>query len=346
MIAATTVTGVIGTPAFAADPPEGPCDYAAGTLTTAVTARALTTHLAVASPYGAVRSAALTALRAPRGDIAVQEFIPHGWCQATDRAEQDAAMNEHIIARVLATHSYATSPWVYSAAEAASTASAAEKEYFVRSGLEEARAADQRARDEDGAYQRALAGFDRLYVAQMRDTAQGKQVKIAAAYALRDGASDSDIVEFYTYAWARSGKLDLERFQLTIAEQERRWLVAMDELMRTALIAQAAAQESSAKAQEAADAWASVADGAESSANGWLAAKQAADAQAAQWSAIYQLALNPQGGLNWRAMAKPARANRDSWERDSRNARDRVAYWQKILEDARVAEEAVRPVEG
>src|SRR5690349_3586167 len=51
-----------------------------------------TVHLAVASPYSAVRAAASTAINAPRGEIAVQEFIPTGWCRATERAEQDAAM--------------------------------------------------------------------------------------------------------------------------------------------------------------------------------------------------------------------------------------------------------------
>ncbi|WP_433393644.1 hypothetical protein [Micromonospora sp. KLBMP9576] len=351
LVAATVTTGVIATPALAAEPSSIPCEFASGTLTNLLTPRALATHLAIASPYGAVRAAAMTALNSPRGEIAVKEFIPAGWCQATERAEQDAMMNDHIIARVLATHAYETSPWVWSAADAARTASAPEKEYFVRFGLAEARAADQRARDEDGAHQAALQQFDRDYVAGLRDTAQGEQVRIAAAWALRPEATDSDIVEFYTYAWASFGKLDFERFQLTTAEQEMRWFAAIDRLKQSALAAQAAAEAASGEAQralqqEAADAWGQVAAGAAPSVSGWLAAKQTADAQAAQWSAVYQLAMR-QVGPNWRAMARPARSNRDGWERDARNARDRAAYWQQILQEALVAEEDIRPpVEG
>lgn len=349
LVAATAAT-TMGTPVLAATPPLDPCEFAAGTLTTLVSPRALATHLVVASPYGAVRAAAQAAVNSPRGEIAVREFVPAGWCQATRRAEQDAAMHDHIIARVLATHAYETSPWVWSAANAAKTASAPEKEYFVRFGLEEARAADQRAREEDGAHAAALRQFDRDYVALMRDTAQGEQVQIAAAWALRPEATDSDIVEFYTYAWARFGKLDLERFQLTIADQEMRWLAAVDRLQKTALAAQAAAEALSgeakkAKLREAADDWAQVAQGAAPSASGWLAAQQTADAQAKQWAAVYQLALR-QTGPNWKAMTKPARANRDLWERDLRNARDRATHWQQVVTDALAAEEDIRPDAG
>ncbi|MEN3610553.1 hypothetical protein AAH979_13480 [Plantactinospora sp. ZYX-F-223] len=348
LVAATAVTGVTaGTPVLAAEPSSIPCEFTVGSPTTLLPPRALATHLAVASPYGAVRAAAMTALNSPRGEVAVWEFIPAGWCQATIRAEQDAAMNDHIIARVLATHAYETSPWVWSAANAAKTAPAAEKEYFVRFGLEEARAADQRARDEDGAHAAALRQYDRDYVAQLRDTAQGEQVRIAAAWALRPEATDSDIVEFYTYAWSSFGKLDLERFQLTTADQEMRWFAAVDRLQRSALEAQAAAEAASGEAQkalqqQAADAWGQVAAGAAPSASGWLAAKQTADAQAQQWAAVYQLALR-QTGPNWKAMTKPARGNRDAWERDSRNARDRAAYWQQVVADALAAEEDIRP---
>jgi hypothetical protein len=256
-------------------------------------------------------------------------------------------MNDHIIARVLATHAYETSPWVWSAANAAKNASGAEKEYFVRFGLDEARAADQRARDEDGAYAAALRDFDRDYVARMRDTAQGEQVQIAAAWALRQEATDSDIVEFYTYAWARFGKLDLERFQLTTAGQEMRWFAAVDRLKKSALDAQAAAEAASGEAQKAlqqraADEWGQVVAGAKPSVSGWQAAKNTADAQALQWATVYQVALR-QTSPNWTAMTKPARANRDGWERDSRNARDRAAYWQQVLDDALAAEQDIRP---
>jgi hypothetical protein len=345
-LVAATVSVIPGTPGHAADPSGNPCEFTSGPLTSLLAPAALTVHLAVASPYGAVRAAATTAINSPRGEIAVKEFIPAGWCQATERAERDAAMHDHIIARVLATHAYETSPWVWSAANAAKNAPGAEKEYFVRFGLEEARAADQRARDEDGANAEALRQLDRNYVAEMRDTAQGEQVKIAAAWALRPGSTDSDIVEFYTYAWARFGKLDFERFQLTTSDQEMRWFVAVDRLQKSALEAQAAAEAASGEAQQAlrqqaADAWGRVAAGTEPSVSGWLAAKQTADAQAKQWAAVYQLALR-QTGPNWKAMTKPARTNRDAWERDSRNARDRAVYWQKVVQDALDAAERIR----
>ena len=347
--AATVVSLTPGSPGLAADP-GSPCDFTSGSLTSLLTPSQLTVHLATASPYGAVRSAASTAINSPRGEIAVKEFIPTGWCQATERAGKDAAMNDHIIARVLATHAYETSPYVWSAANAAKNAPGAEKEYFVRFGLEEARLADKRARDQDGANAAALRQYDRNYVALMRDTAQGEQVQIAAAYALRQDATDSDIVEFYTYAWARFGKLDIERFQLTTADQEMRWFAAVDRLQVAAREAQVAAEQASGEAQkalqqDAADKWGQVAIGASPSASGWLAAQQTADRQAAQWSAIYQIALR-QTGPNWKAMKTPARNNRDVWERDSRNARERAAYWQQVVQDARDAEEDIRPVEG
>jgi hypothetical protein len=312
----------------------------------------LVVHLYLASPYAAVKAAASTALQAPaqRREQAIAEFLPVGWCAATQRANEDLNVMNHVIQRVLTTHTYAISPRVYSAAEAARDGSLAQKEAFVRGGLEEARAADQRARDEDRKHVEELRDFDRNYVAELASTAQGEQVKKAAAYAVHressDPARDRDIVEFFAYAWARFAKLDLEQFQLKIADQEMRWLAETANLREVALQAQKEAETASGEAQkalnlQAADAWAKIANGAGTSASNWLQAKEAADAQVRQWKAVYQLALKL-GGPNWKAMSTPSRANRDGWDRDSRNARDRAAVWEKVVADALAREEALR----
>jgi hypothetical protein len=347
MIAATAATGIaVGAPSFAAEP-NITCESLSEPLATLLTPRELTTHLAVASPYGAVRAAAMAALNSPRGDAAVRDFIPAGWCVATKRAEQGAAMNDHIIARVLATHSYETSPYVWSEANRVRTAPAPEKEYFVRYGLDEARAADQRARNEDRRWVEALRAEDRRYVAELGRTGQGEQVRLAAAWAVRQDSTDSDLVEFFAYAWARFGKLDFERFQLTTTDQEMRWLAAIDRLKKAALAAQAAAEAASGEAQkalrtQAADAWAQVSTQAGPSASGWAQAKEIADKQALQWAEIYRIALR-QTGPNWKAMTKPARNYRDAWEWDVENARERAAYWEQVVADALAAEENIRP---
>ncbi len=349
MIAVTAAAGVgVAVPSSAAEPTGGPCDkpYKVGT----VTPRVLTEHLAVTGPYGPVRAAAMSAVNSPRGDIAINEFIPAGWCAAIEMANDDAAMNDHIIKRVLATHSQASSPKVWAAAtEAARSSDPAVKDAFVRHGLEQARAADQRARDEDGTYAATLRQFDRDYVVKLSTTAQGEQVRIAAAWAVRPGSTDSDIVEFYTYAWARFAKLDLEQFRLTTVEQEVRRVHARDRLKQTAEKAAKAAKDASGEAQkalkaQAADAWAAVAADAAPHVSTWQQAYDAAESQYKFWQGVYAQALR-QPGPSWKAVIAPARANRQGWKDETDFASKEMVDWKDVVDDALRHEEELRPDE-
>ena len=71
LVAATTVIGLVpGSPGLAADPTGDPCDLISQAQTGLLSPEALTIHLSVASPYGAVRTAA----RPPTGS----SFRPGG----------------------------------------------------------------------------------------------------------------------------------------------------------------------------------------------------------------------------------------------------------------------------
>ncbi|HYN88895.1 MAG TPA: hypothetical protein VER55_10205, partial [Ardenticatenaceae bacterium] len=106
MIAATAATGVVvAAPPSAADPSFDPCEFAKNLPMKLLPPRALTFHLMVASPYGAVRSAAESAYHSPHGEVAIKAFMPRGWCEATRRAEQEAITHDVIIQRILETHS-------------------------------------------------------------------------------------------------------------------------------------------------------------------------------------------------------------------------------------------------
>jgi hypothetical protein len=340
MIAVTAVAGVsVAVPSSAAEPDEGPCakPYETGTLAP----RVITEHLASSGAYGPVRAAAMTAIQSPRGEIAITEFIPGGWCAATKMMDDDALMNAHIIASVLAIHSKATSPYVWAAATAAAESSdPAVQEDFVRHGLEHARANDQRVRDAAGVHAAKLRQFDRNYVAQLADDeAQSEHVRIAAGYAVEQG--DSGIVDFYTYAWARFSRLDVEQFKLTMEAQEVRRFHDWDKLQQKARRAAQAAKDASEKAQ-AADAWAAVAAKASDNVSTWRQAQDAADRQYKFWQSVYSLALSKKTP-SWKAMTTPARVNRGSWFDQRDHAGKEITVWEKFADDARRAEEDLRP---
>ncbi|GGJ76535.1 hypothetical protein GCM10010123_03150 [Pilimelia anulata] len=349
---AVLVAATGAAPAYASPAPS-PCDIVRTARHPAVarpgpTPRELTQHLAIAAPYRVVRAAALIALQSPRGDEAIREFIPDGWCAATRRAEEDANRYAHIIERVLGAHSEATSPRVVRAARAARAGTVPEQEAFVRDGLERARAADRADRDADGRAAAALREFDRRYVADLRDrVAAGQQVRVAAAWATRAGAGDGDVVEFYAYSWISAARLDNERHRLDRYQQEMRRLTAIQRLQVDARAAQAAAEAASGEAaaalrRRAAEAWGSVATAGTPEVDTWQRAKQVADEQAAAWQRVYEEALR-QESINWQPLTGTARDTRNAWRADITNATERATAWRELVQEALDREQDMRP---
>ncbi|WP_189114433.1 hypothetical protein [Pilimelia terevasa] len=311
--------------------------------------RDLVVYLAQRATYEAVRSAAMIALQSPRGDEAIREFFAVGWGQAQERAQLDQQMHRHIVARVLATHSPEYSPQVVASARAAERGTDAERAEYVRSGFRVAQERDQATRDADGQAAAALRDADRCYVRGLREVT-GAQVRLAATYATREGATDSDIIQFFHFSWASGARLDTEDFRLTAEAQEVRQVAAIERLTREARAAQKAAESAGDAAKEAmrrqaADAWGRVATGGAPAVGSWQQAQQVADAQASFWGQVYRDAV-AQSSMNWRPVMKSANAARTDWRQDTLHAQQQVSFWRKLIAEAKEREEQLRPVSG
>ncbi len=189
-----------------------------------------------------------------------------------------------------------------------------------------------------------MAARERDFVAALAATDPGGEVRTAAQWALRPGATDADVAEFFGYGWATGATLDLEGHRLRIADGETRRHHALTLLLRKALAAEEALKGAAdaAKARaEAEAAWRSVADQAGAAYRTWADEQTAAAAQAAHWAAVAAAAAEGADGI-WKNIAGPAGANQQSWTQEGASAAGSAAYWQDMLKRAEESEERVR----
>ncbi len=304
--------------------------------------KAFVRFIALRHPQSTVKAAAWLALMSSTPDAAVAQFLNKGYDSARARAAARAQQNLDYAKRILATHTVAYAPEVNAAAKRAVNGSDADRERFARTGYAEAAARDRQVREADGAQAAALVQADRDFVAVLRDTDPGAQVRVGAAYALRAGASDADLVEFFAFGWTSSARLDLELHQAAIADSDVRWRAAINRLVIDARAAEKAAREASGEAAvaaraSAAVAWRKVGDGSTPAKSAWSRAEEVALAQAVSWQAIALAAAGAES-VNWESIAASSVTTEAAWNAERETAAEQARYWNALLGQARAAE--------
>ncbi|CAM4287043.1 hypothetical protein KIPE111705_46520 [Kibdelosporangium persicum] len=307
-------------------------------------------YLAGHHPYSMVRTSAWSALISEDLDAAVAAFLAPGggYDQAVERAQQRRARNVDFIRRVYETTTPEYSPEVHSTAKRllGPNATDVERETFVRTGYEVARSRDRVYRDEVGAQKQALVQKDRDYVRLLSLNDPGEQVRLSAAYAVREGSTDGDVVEFFAYGWATGSRLDLEVFRMRHTSDNMTWRSTIARLIADAEAAEKAAREASQEAKQqakdaAARAWQQVGTQTQPARSGWSEAQQFAVRQAENWRAVLAAAQAAQGP-NWASIIDPATASETAWLAERASAAQQAAYWNALLQQAIDGEHRVK----
>jgi len=266
-----------------------------------------------------------------------------GYDLARIRASKNAARNDLLISRAIATSTPATSPFVHLTAVRASYGTLAEKDRYVRTGLKEAQDLDAKHSPVEQAKQQAQ--LDREYVADLAANASGPWVRAAAQRATQLG-TDADIVEFFKYSWASAADCDLQAYRMDLTEQELRYRNDLDKLIVLAEQAQlayeGAAEAAKAKAaEEARSAWNNAADVAAATQATWLASEQLATGQAQMWASVHDFAVNAATQQDWPAIATRATATSDAWAGELAWAQEQQRQWTELAEAARASATAI-----
>ncbi|MEU4157707.1 hypothetical protein [Actinoplanes sp. NPDC026670] len=287
-----------------------------------------------------VRSTAWTALLEEDVAAGILRFFQSEWEYAESLAADVSARNNDFVKYLVDTCVPAYSPEVCAAASDMLYATAEEQGAFVSDGYRAARERDKRVRDQTGAQAAALVAGDRAYVAHLRDTDPGAQVRLAARWALRDGADDGDLVEFFSHGWAYSAGLDVRAHRSAIAALELPWRSAVANLTIAAQDAEKKARDSAGQAKieaeaAAARAWGGVAQNAGPARTAWQNAEREALARAEQWRQIAVAAAAAESA-NWKPILKADISGQ--WTAYARTAREQAAYWTGKYNDALAAE--------
>ena len=296
-------------------------------------------YLAQYDPRSTVRIAAWQALLSSAPDAAVEQFLASGYDYAVRLAAERKARNADFAKRVLATYTAEFSPEVHAAAQfAVNSRDDADRDRFADGGFEAAKARDSAVRAEVGEQAAALVEADREFVRGLAVSDPGAQVRGSAAYAVRPGASDNDVVDFFATGWAFGARLDLEGFRRQGADNEMRWRATLTQLLTDAAAAEQAAREASGELAEQAKAaavraWQAVGDQSAPARSYWGEAQQRVETQAAGWAAVYA-AASTASGPNWAAVTGPAQATQSGWEAERRQAAQQAQYWAVVLQQA------------
>ncbi|UQA95696.1 hypothetical protein [Streptomyces halobius] len=322
---------------------ENPASIAAAA---AVQARARVRATALSYLPAEIRVSAWNALRSSRGDEAIAEWLAPGggYDFAKQWAGSTRARNKAFCQRVVRTHTQQFSPAVRQAAERALKGSAADQAAFVKTGYAQAKERDRATREADAAHRQQVADRDRDFVRGRAEHDPGEQVRVAARWALRDGAGDEDVAEFLGYGWMSGAALDLEAYRMRTADADVLRHRVLSRLVKKAEAAEDAVQASAdtAKARaEAGRAWKAVAGHAGAAYQAWLAERDAARAQAENWKKIAQAAQETTDGL-WKNIAGQAEANQDAWAREQQQADQQAAFWKDMSDQIQDGESRVK----
>ncbi|MEU9801459.1 hypothetical protein [Streptomyces sp. NPDC051000] len=336
-----------GAPSVFADPAGASGQALSPELAAAIEeARRQVTSMAKTHPAAEVRTSAWNALRSSRGDEALIEwFAPGGgFDYAKQRARETRARNKAFCERVAATHTAGFSPEVRAAATRALKGSAAEQAAFVKTGYADAQQRDRTARESGERQRLEVEARDRDFVRDRADQDPGEQVRVAARWALRPGAADTDVAEFFGYGWATGAVLDLEAYRTQVADAEAVRHHTLTRLVREATDAEAAVRGAAdaAKARaEAERAWKAVSEHSGEARRAWLAEQAAAAAQAEHWQAVVALSRDSAREL-WKTISATAETGQGAWAGEQTRAQEAAAFWQTMYDRARDGENRTR----
>ncbi|WP_240667573.1 hypothetical protein [Streptomyces luteoverticillatus] len=327
-------------PAVEGDQPTD--ESAAAKAAAAEASRNWVLRLAKSSMPVEVRTSAWNALRSARGDEAIAEWLaPGGGFDAAKQRIRDARTRNRLFCeRVVRTHAVEFAPETRAAAERALKGSVADQAAFVKTGYAEAQKRDRAAREADVQHKLEVTAKDRDFVSSIADHDPGEQVRVAAQWALRPGATDADVVEFFGYGWMTGATLDTEAYRTRIAEAETLRHAALSRLLAEAVAAEKAAKGSAdaAKARaEAERAWSTVSAHAEAARKAWLAEREAAAAQAENWKNIAKAAKASADEL-WKNIGRSADENERNWSQEQAEAAESAAFWQSMFDKAQAGE--------
>ncbi|MEU3350984.1 hypothetical protein [Streptomyces sp. NPDC037389] len=334
-------------PAVVAAPADQSADEAA--LAQAAADRAARDYVlkvAKTNPSADVRTSAWNALRSTRGDEAIAEWLAPGggFDAARQRARDVRARNRAFCERVVRTHTAEFSPETRAAAERALKGTAADQAAFVKTGYAEAQKRDRATREADTRHKLEVAAKDRDFVSSVAEHDPGEQVRVAAQWALRPGATDADVAEFFGYGWSTGATLDFEAFATRITDAETIRRATLARLIKDADAAEKAVKGSADAAMaraEAERAWKAVADHSEAARKAWLAEQETAAAQADNWKNIVKAAQESSDEL-WKNIGRSADATQKTWSQEQANALETSRFWQDMFDKARDGENRVK----
>ncbi|MEU8775553.1 hypothetical protein [Streptomyces sp. NPDC048606] len=301
-------------------------------------AREQVRRIALSGLPAELRTSAWNALRHTGGDQAIGEWLAAGggYDFARQRLRETRTRNRLFCERVVRTHAASFAPRTRSAAEQALKGTDADRSAFVRTGYARAQEEDRTVRETAAGEQRAVTEREREFVRSLARRDPGEQVRVAAQWALRPGASDADLREFHGYGWVTGGALDLEGYRLRTADEESLRHRVLAIALKTAIEAEdalPAAMDREAARAEALRAWRAVATLAGDARTAWQADRTHAGLQARNWGEIQEFARqNPDGP--WQTIVGPAGENLTAWTAEERGAAAPIAFWEDLLRRA------------
>ncbi|MFD7788475.1 hypothetical protein ACFV4Q_36115 [Streptomyces nojiriensis] len=325
--------------AVAGDPADQPSTIAASA---AEAAREHVLRLAKSGLPAEIRASAWNALRNTRGDAAIAEWLAPGggYDLAKQRLRDTRVRNRALCERVVATHTVGFSPEVRVAAERALKGTDTDRAGFVKTGYAEAQQRDRVAREADAQHRLEIAERDRQFVRRLAEQEPGEHVRVAAQWAVRPGATDTDIAEFLGYGWASGAALDLEAYRLRIADAEVRRHHALSGLIEVAVAAErdlATAADAARARAEAERAWRAVADNAGAARAAWLAEQETARAQAERWRDIARVSRESADAL-WTNITALADVRQGDWTKEQADAAEAAVFWKEVFDRALAGE--------
>lgn len=327
--------------------PDQPADPAAALKAAAAeSARNYVHSIAISKLPAELRVSAWNALRSTRGDDAIAEWMAPGggYAYTKQRLKDSRVQNRSFCERVLSTHTAAFAPAVRAAAQKALKGSEADRAAFVKTGYAEAQKQDRATREADVQHRLEVADGDRAFVRVLAEQALGDQVRVAAQWALRPGATDVDIAEFYGYGWATGGSLELEAYRLHVSDAETARRAGLTQLIAKAAAAEeaiAGAADAAGARAEAEAAWKAVSEHADAAQKAWLAEQATTAAQAENWRNIAKAAKESVNGL-WQGITDSAEAHQRSWAEEQAGAAESAGFWKDMFQRARAAENRVK----
>jgi hypothetical protein len=289
-------------------------------------------------PQELVRADAWMALISEDGDAAVDEFVDTGLSDAVRRADEVDEQHADFARRVLATFTQEFSPEVHAAAQHAVNGGDSDRAEFVLTGFAAAQDRDRRVRAAEGSLARALVAEDRAFVRNLAATDPGPQVRAAATWATRTGATDDDLVAFFADGWTHAAVLDLESHRRQEFESDARWRATVRRLLTDAEDAERAALGAAEEVREqaraaAARAWRAAGESTGPARTAWAEAEQIALRQAANWRAVAAAAAAATGP-NWNAIAGVAGRTQSTWTAEREWAAEQAEAWNALLAKA------------